>query len=66
MAQVMTSSSAPNRPTRMVLPVEDWPAKDRALWLAGIAPLDLLRKSGEFFYLKEDVYDQAEAANEGI
>jgi hypothetical protein len=44
MAQVMTSSSAPNRPTRMVLPVEDWPAKDRALWLAGIAPQTGLRR----------------------
>jgi O-acetyl-ADP-ribose deacetylase (regulator of RNase III) len=28
--------------------------------------LDLLRKSGEFFVMKEDLYDQAEAANEGI
>jgi hypothetical protein len=28
--------------------------------------LDLLRKSGEFFVMKEDLDDQAEAANEGI
>jgi hypothetical protein len=28
--------------------------------------MDLLRKSGEFFYLKEDLDDEAEAANEGI
>jgi hypothetical protein len=28
--------------------------------------MDLLRKSGEFFVMKEDLYDQAEAANEGI
>ncbi len=28
--------------------------------------VDLLRKSGEFFVMKEDLYDQAEAANEGI
>jgi hypothetical protein len=28
--------------------------------------MDLLRKSGEFFVMKEDLDDQAEAANEGI
>jgi transposase len=28
--------------------------------------VDLLRKSGEFFVMKEDLDDQAEAANEGI
>ncbi len=28
--------------------------------------LDLLRKSGEFFVMKEDLDDQTEAANEGI
>ncbi len=28
--------------------------------------LDLLRKSGEFFVVKEDLDDQTEAANEGI
>ncbi len=32
-------------------------------WLSGV---DLLRKSGEFFVMKEDLDDQAEAANEGI
>ncbi len=32
--------------------------------LAGI--MDLLRKSGEFFVMKEDLDDQTEAANEGI
>jgi transposase InsO family protein len=31
-----------------------------------IGYMDLLRKSGEFFIMKEDLYDQAEAANEGI
>jgi hypothetical protein len=37
-------------------------------YLAGPASykMDLLRKSGEFFYLKEDLDDEAEAANEGI
>jgi hypothetical protein len=28
--------------------------------------VDLLRKSGEFFVMKEDLDDQTEAANEGI
>jgi hypothetical protein len=28
--------------------------------------MDLLRKSGEFFVMKEDLDDQTEAANEGI
>jgi pyruvate dehydrogenase E1 component alpha subunit len=32
----------------------------------GIHDMDLLRKSGEFFVMKEDLDDQAEAANEGI
>jgi hypothetical protein len=32
----------------------------------GGRPLDLLRKSGEFFVMKEDLDDQTEAANEGI
>ncbi len=32
----------------------------------GLATLDLLRKSGEFFVMKEDLDDQTEAANEGI
>ncbi len=30
------------------------------------AVMDLLRKSGEFFVMKEDLDDQTEAANEGI
>jgi hypothetical protein len=33
---------------------------------AAILDLDLLRKSGEFFVMKEDLDDQTEAANEGI
>jgi IS30 family transposase len=37
-----------------------WSPEQAAGWL------DLLRKSGEFFIMKEDLYDQAEAANEGI
>ncbi len=40
-----------------------------ALYLIGlgiIAIVDLLRKSGEFFVMKEDLDDQTEAANEGI
>jgi hypothetical protein len=31
-----------------------------------IGQMDLLRKSGEFFVMKEDLDDQTEAANEGI
>jgi hypothetical protein len=43
MTQMMVSSSASNRPTLMVLPVEDWPTKDYALWMAGIAPQTAIR-----------------------
>jgi hypothetical protein len=32
----------------------------------GGGDVDLLRKSGEFFVMKEDLDDQTEAANEGI
>jgi hypothetical protein len=31
-----------------------------------LVTVDLLRKSGEFFVMKEDLDDQTEAANEGI
>jgi phage major head subunit gpT-like protein len=31
-----------------------------------LSTVDLLRKSGEFFVMKEDLDDQTEAANEGI
>jgi hypothetical protein len=41
-------------------------AAGRAVGVDGEVPLDLLRKSGEFFVMKEDLDDQTEAANEGI
>jgi hypothetical protein len=39
---------------------------DSHLHQFNVGGLDLLRKSGEFFVMKEDLDDQTEAANEGI
>ncbi len=38
----------------------------KIIWKKYQIELDLLRKSGEFFVMKEDLDDQTEAANEGI
>jgi hypothetical protein len=48
------------------LPVRPVVAKGSLSCLSLRSDLDLLRKSGEFFVMKEDLDDQAEAANEGI
>jgi iron complex outermembrane receptor protein len=62
----VTPGTAPAIIRSAYAPILSYQLQHSDILPGGLVTLDLLRKSGEFFVMKEDLDDQTEAANEGI